>query len=263
MRAYVDHILAIKPFEPEALRRLNGPDCTYIGHPLVERIGELRPGPGERRPLDQDPLELLVLPGSRRSEIARLMEPFGEALGRVIEGLGRPVALTLPAVQHLAAEIAERVRAWPVKPRIVLGEAEKHAAFRRAHGALAASGTVTLELALAGVPLVMAYKVSSIEALLGPLVTVPSFVLANLVLGERVIPELLQGDCTPEKLATALLPLLRDTPQRRRQLESFDRMDALMEVGDEPPSGRAARIVIDILQRGRRVASAPIPAGTQ
>jgi len=248
MRPYVDHILAIKPFEPEALRRLGGPACTYIGHPLVERMGELRPRPGERRPIGEDPLELLVLPGSRRSEIVRLMEPFGAALGEVIPQLGRPVSLTLPAVPHLADEIEARSRDWPVQPRIVLGEAAKYAAFRRAHAALAASGTVTLELGLAGVPMVVAYKVSWIEAQIGRLIVVPSFVLTNLVLGDRTVPEFMQDDCTPENLAAGLRPLLADTPQRRVQVDAFHRLEDLMRIDEHSPSARAARIVTEILQ---------------
>jgi lipid-A-disaccharide synthase len=248
MRPYVDHILAIKPFEPEALRRLGGPACTYIGHPLVERMDELRPRPGERRPIGEDPLELLVLPGSRRSEIVRLMEPFGAALGQVIPQLGRPVSLTLPAVPHLADEIEARSRDWPVQPRIVLGEAAKYAAFRRAHAALAASGTVTLELGLAGVPMVVAYKVSWIEAQIGRLIVVPSFVLTNLVLGDRTVPEFMQDDCTPENLAAGLRPLLADTPQRRVQVDAFHRLEDLMRIDEHSPSARAARIVTEILQ---------------
>jgi len=248
MRPYVDHILAIKPFEPEALRRLGGPACTYIGHPLVERMDELRPRPGERRPIGEDPLELLVLPGSRRSEIVRLMEPFGAALGELIPQLGRPVSLTLPAVPHLADEIEARSRDWPVQPRIVLGEAAKYAAFRRAHAALAASGTVTLELGLAGVPMVVAYKVSWIEAQIGRLIVVPSFVLTNLVLGDRTVPEFMQDDCTPENLAAGLRPLLADTPQRRVQVDAFHRLEDLMRIDEHSPSARAARIVTEILQ---------------
>lgn len=248
MRPYVDHILAIKPFEPEALLRLGGPACTYIGHPLVERMDELRPRPGERRPIGEDPLELLVLPGSRRSEIVRLMEPFGAALGEVIPDLGRPVSLTLPAVPHLADEIEARSRDWPVQPRIVLGEAAKYAAFRRAHAALAASGTVTLELGLAGVPMVVAYKVSWIEAQIGRLIVVPSFVLTNLVLGDRTVPEFMQDDCTPENLAAGLRPLLADTLQRRVQVDAFHRLEDLMRIDEDSPSARAARIVTEILQ---------------
>ena len=171
MRRYIDHVLALLPFEPEAHRRLGGPPCTYVGHPLIERLGELQPKTGERKPLGEQPV-LLVLPGSRHTEISRLLEPFGEAVARIVAA--RPdVEVVLPAVPHLADEIAARTAAWPRRPTIVLGEGEKFEAFRRAHAALAASGTVTLELALAGVPMVVAYKVDPIARLLKPLAPHP------------------------------------------------------------------------------------------
>jgi lipid-A-disaccharide synthase len=106
------------------------------------------------------------------------------------------------------------------------------------------------------VPMVMAYKVSWIEEQIGRLVSVPSFVLANLVLGENVVPEFVQDDCTPEKLAAALLPLLRETPERRRQLAALARMEGLMEAGDDAPSDRAARIVCEVIEQKRRPAGA-------
>ena len=249
MRAYVDHLLALLPFEPDVHRRLGGPPTTYVGHPLIERLAELRPGAGERRSLGDGPIELLVLPGSRRSEVARLMEPFGAALGVLRERFRRPLTVTIPAVSHLAGEIAERSSAWPTTPKLVEGEAAKWASFRRAHAALAASGTVTVELGLAQVPMVVAYRVSKPEEVLKYLIKAPSIVLTNLVLGENVIPERVQWDCTPESLASTLLPLLRDTPERRRQLDAFGRLDALMRIGDETPSERAARVVAEVLQR--------------
>jgi lipid-A-disaccharide synthase len=253
MRAYVDHLLALLPFEPEAHRRLGGPPTTYVGHPLIERLDELRPAPGERRALGYEPVELLVLPGSRRSEASRLMGPFGDALGLLRERFGRPLAVTVPAVSHLADEIAARIRTWPVEATVVRGETAKWAAFRRAHAALAASGTVTLELGLAHVPMVVAYRVSKPEEILKYLIRTPSIVLANLVLGENVIPERIQWDCTPENLVSSLLPLLDDTPERRRQLEAFGRFDATMHIGEESPSERAARIVLEVV-RARRSA---------
>lgn len=246
MRAYVDHVLALKPFEPAAHRRLGGPPCTYVGHPLIERFDELRPKPGERPPIDEGPINLLVLPGSRRSEISRLMGPFGATLDVLASRSSRPVRAIMPAVSHLANEIEERSRGWPVAPEIVRGEAAKHAAFRSAHAALAASGTVSLELALSGVPMVVAYKVSKLEEQLKYLLTVPSIVLANLILGENIIPERIQGDCTPETLTEALLPLFSDSAERRRQLAAFARLDDLMATGEESPSARAARIVLEV-----------------
>ncbi|MEE1613177.1 lipid-A-disaccharide synthase [Microvirga sp. CF3016] len=248
MRAYVDHLLALLPFEPAAHERLGGPPTTYVGHPLIERLAEIRPAPGERGNPGDEPIELLVLPGSRRSEVSRLMGPFGQALTLLKERSTHPFVVTIPAVSHLADEIRSRAESWDVKPRIVEGEAAKWAAFRKADAALAASGTVTLELGLSGVPLVVAYRVSKIEEVLKYLIKAPSIVLTNLVLGENVIPELIQWDCTPEKLADALLPLLGDTPERQRQLEAFGKLDTLMKIGEEAPSERAARIVEEVLR---------------
>ncbi len=108
---------------------------------------------------------------------------------------------------------------------------------------------MTLELGLSGVPMIVAYRVSKIEEILKYLIKAHSIVLTNLVLGENVIPEFIQWDCTPEKLADALLPLLSDTPERRRQQEAFQRLDGLMRIGDEMPSERAARIVGEVLRR--------------
>jgi len=252
MRAYVDHLLALLPFEPAAHERLGGPPTTYVGHPLIERVGEFRPAAGERDLHRGGPFNLLVLPGSRRSEVNRLLDVFGEALTLLQQRSARPFQVTLPAVPHLAREIRERTASWSVPPRIVEGEAAKWQAFRSADAALAASGTVTLELGLSGVPMVVAYKVSAIEAvILRPLIKAQSIVLTNLVLGENVVPELIQEDCTPETLADALLPLLSDTPERQRQEAALRRLDELMRIGDEMPSERAARIVEEVLAARR------------
>src|SRR5262249_32485001 len=133
----------------------------------------------------------------------------------------------------------------PMPPRIVVESAEKHAAFRTARAALTKSGTVTLELALAGVPMVAAYRVSWLEAVVGRrLIKVPSVILANLVLGENVVPEFIQEACTAETLAAALAPLISDTPERRHQIEAFARLDAIMEIGSIAPAARAADIVL-------------------
>ena len=138
-------------------------------------------------------------PGSRRSEIERLMPVFGQVLHRVAQH-GRRMEVILPAVSHLEGAIREELRSWPYKPEVVLGDQPKLAAFRRARAALVASGTATLELALAGVPMVVAYKVSRVEELAKYLISVNSIVLANLVLGENAFPEFIQERCEPERL---------------------------------------------------------------
>lgn len=260
MRGYVDHVLALKPFEPEAHRRLGGPPCSYVGHPLIEKSDLLRPGRGERTGLGQGPLELLVLPGSRRSELRRLAGPFEGALARFREGFAGDMRVTLPAVPHLVQDISVITRDWRVKPEIVVGEEAKFAAFRKAHLALAASGTVTLELALAGVPMVVAYKVSRLEEQLKYLIKVDTIVLANLILGENIIREYIQADCEAGNLGNALLALAVEGEARARQVKAFTRLDRAMDIGEETPSGRAARLVMHEIARVRETRVRDFPA---
>jgi lipid-A-disaccharide synthase len=248
MRAYIDHVLALLPFEPEAHQRLGGPPCTYIGHPLIERLDELRPDAGEACRRASKPPIVLVLPGSRRGEIARLMAPFGEAIALLVQQSPDPIDFVLPAVSHLEGMIRAAMADWPVKPRLVLGEADKYAAFRTARCALAASGTVTLELALAGVPHVVGYRVSILEAQLRYLIKVSTIVLPNLILGNNAVPEFLQEACNGPALATALLPLLTDTPQRQAQLDAMRELDQRMAV-PVPPSIGAAQIIDTLITR--------------
>ena len=252
MRAYVDHVLALLPFEPKAHADLGGPPCSYVGHPLIEQVAELRPDAAETQRRASDPPVLLVLPGSRRGEIARMLPVFAEAIDRLSARIGA-FDLVMPTVPHLVETLRAATATWRVAPRIVVDAAEKRAAFRVARAALAKSGTVTLELALAGVPMVAAYKVSAFEAFVARrMVKVPSVILANLVLGDNIVPEFLQEAATPEALADALAPLIADTPQRRRQTDAFARLDAIMQIGSAVPSARAAEIVLRIARESRR-----------
>jgi lipid-A-disaccharide synthase len=252
MCAYVDHVLALLPFEPEAYRRLRGPPCSYVGHPLTEQIATLRAGADEQQRREAPPPVLLVLPGSRRSEVKHHMAVFGATLG-LLQAEGVAFELILPTMPHLAEAVREGAANWPVQPRIVIGEQEKRAAFRIARAALAKSGTVTLELALAGVPMVTAYRTGAIEAwILLRVINVSSVILANLVVGENVVPEFLQRDCTPEKLSRALRDVLEDSPLRRRQVEAFAELEAIMSTGGQTPSTRAADIVLAAMRKARR-----------
>jgi lipid-A-disaccharide synthase len=262
MLRYVDCVLSILPFEPATYERLGGPPCYYIGHPMIERLAELRPNAEEMRRRQTSPPLILVLPGSRSSEIHRLLTIFGAAMARLATRIG-PIELVLPTMPYLLPQVRECVAGWSVQPRIVVEPAQKWAAFRTARAALAASGTVTLELALAAVPTVGAYRVTLIEEIVARLARLPeisTIILANLVLGENVVPEFLQRDCTAEKLADDLVPLVSDTVQRRRQIEAFARLDAIMAIGSASPSSRAAAIVLDAARSGRRDLAAVNPA---
>ena len=246
MLPYVDHVLALLPFEPAAYERLRGPPCSYVGHPLTEQIGQLRPNADEQKRRDDAPPVLLVLPGSRRSEIRHHMTTFGATLAR-LQAAGVAFETVLPTMPHLQEAVIAAVKVWKVQPRIVIGEQEKRAAFRIAHAALAKSGTVTLELALAGVPMVTAYRTGAMEAcILRRAIKVNSVILANLVIGENVVPEFLQQDCTAAKLAPAVREILRQSVRgaaagRSRRLQ---KLDAIMSTGNQPPSVRAADIVL-------------------
>ncbi|WP_454628022.1 lipid-A-disaccharide synthase [Bradyrhizobium cenepequi] len=252
MLGYVDHVLALLPFEPEEYRRLRGPPCSYVGHPLTEQFASLRPNAEEAKRRAAEPPVLLVLPGSRRSEIRHHLALFGETLAQ-LHASGVVFEPVLPTMSHLEATIREGVQGWQVEPQIVVGETEKRAVFRIARAAFAKSGTVTLELALSGVPMVTAYRVGAVEAfILRRAIRVPSVILANLVIGKEVIPEFLQENATPERLSRALGEILADSAPRRRQLKAFGTLDAIMSTGDQPPSVRAADIVLATMRNGRR-----------
>ncbi len=255
MRAYVDHVLALLPFEPDAHRRLGGPACTYVGHPLAERLGGLRALDGrplaDRLGLDPAKPVLVVLPGSRHSEIARLMAPFGDTLRALVAKAITPEVL-VPVVPSMHAHVEADAKAWPVQPHIVEGEADRFMAFRLATAALAASGTVTLELAACGTPTVVAYKV---DRLIAPFLrrilprNTPSVVLANLVAGANIYPEFMQEDATGDRLAAAVAPLLSDTPERARQLTGLATIPARLAIDHGTPSTLAAEIVLAMARR--------------
>jgi lipid-A-disaccharide synthase len=255
MRRYVDHVLALWPFEPEVHWRLGGPACSFVGHPLIERhpwIAALDAAPlAARLALPPDKPLVVVLPGSRTSEVSRLMQPFGAALGE-LKRRGRRFETVIPVVPWVRAILERHLPEWPVAPHLIEGEEDKFRAFKLARAALAASGTVTLELALVGTPTVVGYKVDRlVGSIIRRLIAAPSVVLPNLVLGETVYPEFIQEACTPENLAAALAPLVEDGPQRARQTAALARMPAALQVAGASPSEAAADIVLHYAEHGR------------
>ncbi len=251
MAAYVNHVLTLLPFEPAVLARLKGPDATYVGHPLIDRPDLLRPAPGERSLIEAAaPPTLLVLPGSRSGEIDRMLALYGRVLD-ALSARGLVFRPVLPAVERLRERIERETASWAMRPDIVVGEAAKWAAFRSGHAALATSGTVTLELALAGVPSVIAYArdplfrlISEIAHRIPGLVNLTMFGLANIILAEKASPEFLDPDLAPERLADALAPLLSDTPARAAQLAAFGRLLDMMALPDGRPAAETAATVV-------------------
>jgi lipid-A-disaccharide synthase len=249
MQAHIDHVLCLLPFEPNELVTLQGPLGHYVGHPLIEQLDVLRPQTADEvnfRADAENPV-ILILPGSRRSEVTRLMDVFGTAVADIHAALPN-ARFILPAVGHVRPSIEAAIASWSVPVEIVHGTAAKLAAFRQARVALAASGTVTLELALSAVPTVAAYRVANWEAAIARrLVRVSSAILPNLILGRNIVPEFIQEDCTAPALVQAVLSAVAEGSARQVQLEGFAQLETVMVASGTHPSQKAAQIIADIL----------------
>lgn len=255
MRRYVDHVLALLPFEPEVHARLGGPPCTYVGHPLIEQkpwIDTLDTAPlASRLKIKPDQPVLVVLPGSRRSEVSKLIQPFGDAVTALHARGVMPVVL-VPVVDSVRDIVEASIATWPGRVHLIDGDHDKFRAFKLAKAALAASGTVTLELALAGTPMVVAYKLDAVANRFRFLLRAHSIVLANLVLGRNAFPELLQHDVNGETLAEVIEPLLSDTDWRAGQLAALAEIPRRMLLTKGTPSGAAASIVLAMAEAGAK-----------
>jgi lipid-A-disaccharide synthase len=243
MRAYVDLILAIFPFEPEAHVRLGGPQCLYIGHPLIERQALLRGDDDAKR---MGPV--LVLPGSRGSVVQRMGAVFGEALAR-LDAAHPGLDYILPTSSGVLEQVRAMVATWRVKPRVVVDEAEKYVAFRAARAALAASGTVALELALSRTPAIVAYRIPKAEEFLARrLIQVNMVSLPNLIIGEKAYPEYLQDEANPAQLAERLAEIVEDSPERRRQLAALGLLRERIAIAEgQKPSEKAAEAICQLV----------------
>lgn len=244
MKPYIDHLLALLPFEPQVHEDLGGPPCTYTGHPLLWELDTLRPGPGERVPLEQaDKPKLVVMPGSRRGEIKAHGEVFGEALGYAA-ARGLECDVCVPTLPRIEEQVRACVARWPVPARVVVGQEARRAELRSAHAGLVASGTATLEVALAGVPFVVGYRVDRLVMAISSIIRVPSVVLPNIILGRNAIREYLGVMFRPEVLGAGVDMFARDTPERRALVESLAEIDARMGTGGRDPSQIAADAVL-------------------
>lgn len=248
MKKYIRRVLALLPFEPAFLRSA-GVDCVYVGHPAIHRIPEAGAGACFREVHGIAPAEplLLVLPGSRLNEVKHLIGIFGDVVKQLACEIPN-LRVVLPVVPHVRELVERAAASWPVDVLIVKDESEKRAAFGAATAAMAASGTVALELGLARVPMVIAYRA---EALVGwialSVLKIPSVVLVNLILDRPAVREYLQSRCTAADLLDGLRPLMSDTPERRRALADLDELRACIGVDGALPSRRAAQAVLELL----------------
>jgi lipid-A-disaccharide synthase len=253
MAQYMDAVLVILPFESTFFER-NGIESHFVGFPILERAALITGGEGfrERHGIPADATLLAVLPGSRRNEIRFILPQFKGAVDLLARERADLVTV-IPTVGHVAEALREGAKNWPTPLHIVEGDAEKFSAFDAADAAIAKSGTVTSELALSGTPMVVGYRAGWLtHALARPLMKVPFITIVNLVLNREAIPELTQYDCQPRKLAAAVRPLLdKNSPERTVQLAALREALAKLGQGEEAPSLRAARVVLDIASRPR------------
>jgi len=248
-----DHLLALLPFEAAFFERWGLP-TTFVGHSVLESGAASGDGPGfrARNGIAPDETLMAVLPGSRRSELSRLAAPFGAATGLLARDLPG-LRLVLPTVPHLAEEVRARIADWPVAPIVVTDVADKWDAFAAADIALAASGSVSLELAMSATPMVIAYRVNPLTAMIARrLIRVPHACMVNIIAERPVVPELLQQECRPERLAAAVKALLRDPEARTAQQQATELVRQRLG-GDAPvrPSRRAADALRAVFLGGR------------
>ena len=251
MLSYVDHVLALLPFEPEAMQRLGGPATTFVGHRLsvdpdvlaVRAQRALRPVPAAG-----DGRTILLLPGSRSTETTRLMEPFQQAASAFVERNG-PTRFVLPTVPRQEQRIRELAASWPdaIRPEIGTDTAFKWRCFAEADAAIAASGTVILELALCHVPLVSVYKTDWIFTMLSKRVKTWTGALPNLIADYALVPEYFNEVVRSGSMLRWAERLSSDTIQRRAMLEGFELVQKRLQT-EIPPGEQGAAILLQTIK---------------
>lgn len=247
--AFLDHLLALLPFEPPYFEA-HGLATTFVGHSVVEGGADSAQGEGFRKRHNigaQSPL-LVLLPGSRRGEIEKLLPIFCQT-AQQLSASHAGLKVVIPTLPSFRESVGQELEKWPIDGLVVEGDVDKSDAFSAADIALAASGTVALELAMAGTPSVIAYKVHPLTAwLVRKMVKTDYANLINIVLQRQAVPELLQEKCQPELLTKALSDLLDDEVAASQQIEAANQALEQLGRGGPPPSGRAADTLIAILE---------------
>lgn len=250
MKPHVDHILCVLPFEPDVLDKLGGPKGTFVGHRLTADPGVRSAAAAQAMARDLTPgreKTLVVLPGSRGSEIGHLLKPFGETID-ILRARGNRLRIVLPTLPRLRDRVAAGVAGWGQAPEIIVGADEKWQAFGEADAALISSGTVSLELALAGVPLVSCYKFDWLSRQFEGLITSWSALLPNLIADRPVAPEYYNQYVRPEHIARSLECLFTDTEMRAWQREGFAEVRRRLAT-DRPPGETAAGVVMSYIKQ--------------
>jgi len=247
---WIHHLLTLLPFEPPYFTK-HGLPATWVGHPVLE--AGFTHGDGvafrKRHGIGADKRVIGVLPGSRRSEVKRLLPIFKEVVARLAERHA-DVHVIMPTVDTVAHEVYTASDGWAAPVTVVMDPDQRRDAFAACDSAMAASGTVSLELALAAVPHVIAYKVNRFSALAFRLLSKTKYVnLINILVGHEAVPERLQGKCKPEVIADDLALLMRDEMRRVAQRADFSAALSKLSPGGERPSRKAAQVVLSLMRK--------------
>lgn len=246
MAALVDRLMVLLPFEPPYFEAVGLP-VTFVGHPVLEIPVDKSDGTRFREAHGIDPNAplLVLLPGSRRGEIKYLLPPFEDAICRLKSRLPA-LRVVVPTIAGLADTLRDQCRRWPLPVIIIEGERDKFGAMAAADAGLAASGTVALELALFGVPNVIAYRVHPLTAaIVRRLIRVKYANLVNLLVDREVVPEFIQARCRGDLLCEAVETLLTDAVAAQAQKAAMREAMALLSPGVAAPSDAAARTILD------------------
>lgn len=239
MRSYVDHVLAVLPFEPEVMKRLQGPPTTYVGHRLASDGNVLAVRSAQLAKQDGAAATCLLLPGSRASEITRLLPDFAGTM-QDLRRRNPDMRFLLPTVPRQEALVRRLVADMPIKPEIAIGPTEKWKAFCEADAALAASGTVILELGLCGIPVVSAYHADWIIRLMHKRIRIWTAALPNLIADYVIVPEYLNEAIRPGALARWVERLVSPTPERGAMMAGYETVWQRMQTERRPGESSAA-----------------------
>ncbi len=243
-----DRLLCLLPFEVAFFAR-HGVPATFVGHPVLQSGADqgdaarfrARFGVAEDAPV------VVLMPGSRATEAPRLMPVFGRAMA-LLRATLPGLMVVIPSSAAVAEVVAAQAAGWAVRPIVLTEIADKHDAYAACGAALTKSGTSTLELALAGVPMAVTYRVNPLTAMMARrMIRVPHVAMVNLLAGRAVVPELLQQDCTPEKLAAVLRTLLGDAAAASAQRAAFGPVMDSLRAPAGTPSAAAAAAVLELL----------------
>ncbi len=248
-----DELLCLLPFE-QAFFAGHGIPSRFVGHPVLQSGADRGDGARFRAQhgIAANAPVLVLMPGSRATEAPRLLPVFGATLALLVQDFPN-LAAVVPSSPVVASLVAAAASSWPVRPIVVTSVDEKHDAYAAAASpglgaALTKSGTSTLELALAGVPMAVTYRVNPITAALARrLIRVPHVAMVNLLAGRQIVPELLQGDCAPDKLRDVVRALLTDTAAADAQRAAFGDVVRSLRAPEGLPADAAAAAVLAIL----------------